>query len=408
MNVLVFTNTLYPRGGADIAAIRQAKALYDLGYNVVLLTTSLPKELHLRGIRIKLISVEDWSKINSPFGRIIRLCGFFYSVKVNKEVHDILENENIDLAIGHLLKGHLTVSILVALRKHDIPVIRVLHDYELLDPHNLLLNGQGRVSTKTVNGNSFWSVLDRHNRNSLILSFLSWLEYVLSMKLFPVKDYAALVPVSTFSFQIHRSSRLNLPHIEVIPNFISHDYVKLNEPNEPRQGFIYFGRLSKEKGLSTLLSAFEYSKLQCELSIVGSGSAGFKKSEGINFVGPKYGTELFQILNRHRYMVLPSEWYENNPLSVLEAMLIGIPCIVADIGGLSELVINGYNGFLFESGSSYSLQKALLSAESMSDLEYKEMSNNCKHFIAENYSKNTYSQSWMNLIDKVCPKEIIK
>lgn len=408
MNVLIFTNTLFPRGGADIAAIRQAQSLYGLGYNVVVLTTSLPKGFDLRGIRIKSITVEDWDEIKNPLRRVRRLFGFFYSVKVKKAVNDILENENIDLAIGHLLKGHLTVSTLVALRKHYVPVIRVLHDYELLDPHNLLLNGKGKVSTKTVSRSSFWCVLDRHNRNNVFLSFISWLEYVISMKIFPVKDYAALVPVSNFSSQIHRSSRLNLPHVEVIPNFISHDYVKFRELHEPRQGFIYFGRLSKEKGLNTLLNAFDNLKLQTKLSVVGSGSASIRKSEGINFVGPKYGSELFQILNRHRFMVLPSEWYENNPLSVLEAMLIGVPCIVADIGGLPELVINGYNGFLFDSGSSSSLQKVLFSAASMSDLEYYEMSNNCRHFITEKYSEDSYSRRWINLIDKVCVKKNIK
>lgn len=404
MKVLIFSNTLYPRGGADIAALRQAKALGCAGHEVTLLTTSTPVGLAIKGVRIKVIPTIDWSVNNTLYAKIQRLFGFFYSCRVRREVSNFLKEESVDLAIGHLLKGYLTTAILVALRYHQVPIIRVLHDYELLDPHNLLLDGKGQVTNKTVFGSSFWSVIDRHNRDSVIFSLVSWLEYCLSMKIFPVQHYTALVPVSHFSQRIHKSSRLNLPYVEMIPNFISEDYVKSDLNIELRNDFIFFGRLSKEKGINTLLKAYQLSNLKSKLTIIGDGSQPFAIPSGVNFIGPKYGAELFENLSQHRFMILPSEWYENNPLSVLEAMLLGVPCIVSEIGGLTELVIHGFNGFLFKPGSYTSLQKVLILAESVSNQQYLKMSVNCKNFILENYSEEMYTKSWNNLIEGVCTR----
>jgi len=137
-------------------------------------------------------------------------------------------------------------------------------------------------------------------------------------------------------------------------NFI--DKQKLvGAPTLKKDHYCYVGRLSEEKGVRTLLKVA--SKLPYTLKVLGTGPleaelrATYVESRQIEFLGHCAWETIRTILGEARCMVLPSEWYENNPLSVLEAISLGTPVIGADIGGIPELVVPGRTGSLFESGN---------------------------------------------------------
>jgi glycosyltransferase involved in cell wall biosynthesis len=139
-----------------------------------------------------------------------------------------------------------------------------------------------------------------------------------------------------------------------IPNSINvSDY-------EPKFSFsskniVFFGRLAEGKGLLTLIKAFE-KVTGCLLKIIGDGPLRgdverFVRENNISnvvFLGYKSGRELLDIVREAMFVVVPSEWYENYPLSVVEAFALGKPVIGSNIGGITELVKDGFTGCVFE------------------------------------------------------------
>ncbi|MDD4646455.1 MAG: glycosyltransferase, partial [Bacteroidales bacterium] len=189
--------------------------------------------------------------------------------------------------------------------------------------------------------------------------------------------------------------------------------------------FLYFGRLSREKGLLTLIAAAKIAGVN--LIIAGSGpqegelrrqengdrrpeeegrtetgrrrETGDRRTEessNIKFVGYQSGEHLSNLIRGCSFVVVPSEWYENNPMSVVESFALGKPVIAARIGGIPELV-NGHTGFLFESGNVDDLAGTLNQAMAIQEVEYQDMSEKCLTFAYENFSRTKHLDNLMEV-----------
>ena len=142
---------------------------------------------------------------------------------------------------------------------------------------------------------------------------------------------------------------------DITPNFAVGDYI------------LYFGRLHQSKGILTLVEASAPLK-DVPLYIVGDGEAmpeiqrivEQNGAEHIRLLGFKQGDELRELILNSICTVLPSEWYENCPMSVLESYAYGKPVIGADIGGIPELIVDGVDGFLVPSRGQEALRDRLL------------------------------------------------
>ena len=122
--------------------------------------------------------------------------------------------------------------------------------------------------------------------------------------------------------------------------------------NDKDEGYaLYLGRLSKEKGVKTLID--QAVKAGVNLKILGTGPIEgelkdyAKDFKNVEFKGFQQGEALTNYIKNARCVVLPSEWYENGPYSAMEAMALGKPLIVSDNGGLPELVEDGVNGYIY-------------------------------------------------------------
>ncbi|MDA8133617.1 MAG: glycosyltransferase family 4 protein, partial [Desulfobacteraceae bacterium] len=152
--------------------------------------------------------------------------------------------------------------------------------------------------------------------------------------------------------------------IVYIPNYIESE--KFLPRYEGEDYLVYIGRLSAEKGISTLLKAFKTLKAEStRLLIAGDGPmrAELETMAGqdsrVRFMGYLSGQALSDVTRNARAVVIPSEWYENAPISVLEAFAFGKPVIGARIGGIPEMVDEYKNGLLFESGQDEDLAEKL-------------------------------------------------
>jgi glycosyltransferase involved in cell wall biosynthesis len=147
--------------------------------------------------------------------------------------------------------------------------------------------------------------------------------------------------------------------IDVLPNFMPHS---LMPSVEKEYYYCYVGRLSEEKGVDRLLeAALQFS---CTLKVIGGGpllEAYQKKyaSGKIEFYGHIPPDEVYGIVRKALFIVLPSVWYENNPFSAIEALCMGTPVLGARIGGIPELIEEGKNGYLFTPGDINELKEKI-------------------------------------------------
>ena len=126
--------------------------------------------------------------------------------------------------------------------------------------------------------------------------------------------------------------------------------------------YCFMGRLSHEKGARTLIEAANQLPNR-KLVVIGGGSLENElraiAGEHVEFVGFKQWNEIKTLVGRARFMVVPSEWYENNPLSVIEAESLGTPVLGANIGGIPELIQKGVSGMTFESRNVVDLKEKI-------------------------------------------------
>src|SRR5262249_8776576 len=132
-----------------------------------------------------------------------------------------------------------------------------------------------------------------------------------------------------------------------IPNFV--ETARFEPRGTPGRSFLYFGRVSPEKGLDTLIRAGALARVP--VTIVGAGAErealerlAADVGADATFLGHQTGEALHDAIRSARAVVLPSTWYENAPLSVLEAYALHRPVIGSDIGGIPELIRDGETG----------------------------------------------------------------
>lgn len=159
---------------------------------------------------------------------------------------------------------------------------------------------------------------------------------------------------------------------------------------------LYFGRLSPEKGVKTLICAARSANVP--LLVLGTGPIEDELKEfakdikNVTFGGFRQGKELTDSIAKAKCVVLPSEWYENGPYSAMEAMALGKPLIVSDNGGLPELVENGVNGYIFS--GERQLVAALKNMFALPDSDYEAM-------CASSLDKAKTLFDWKSYIEKL-------
>jgi glycosyltransferase involved in cell wall biosynthesis len=180
-----------------------------------------------------------------------------------------------------------------------------------------------------------------------------------------------------------------------VPNFV---HPPAYEPNYvPGKAFIYFGRLTPQKGVATLIHAVAEARVP--LLVAGTGpemealqSLSARLSAQVTFLGHLSGSVLHESIRSARAVVLPSEWYENAPMSILEAYALGKPVIGARIGGIPELVREGDTGVSFESGNLAALVGALRDIAARPDPALVDMGRSARAWVEQDFTLDMYRQ----------------
>jgi glycosyltransferase involved in cell wall biosynthesis len=181
--------------------------------------------------------------------------------------------------------------------------------------------------------------------------------------------------------------------IRYVPNFVNAS--DFRPAYMPGDAVLYFGRLVRQKGLHTLIRAAAAAR--CRLTIVGTGPERTSlqrhaAAEGVEvrFLGYLEGSELLDAIRSARAVVVPSEYYENAPMAILEAYALGKPVVGAGIGGIPELIRQDETGFLFDCGDVASLTATLRQVCDASDAVLREMGNCARRWVEADFSANIY------------------
>lgn len=171
--------------------------------------------------------------------------------------------------------------------------------------------------------------------------------------------------------------------------------------------FVYAGRLAPEKGLATLLRAAALARQKLVLAGTGPEEPRLRRlaedfGADVRFVGHLDKPELKRLIGEALALVLPSEWYENAPVSILEAYALGRPVIGARIGGIPELVADGETGLLVESGHAAGLAEAMVALAEQPAARRAAMGATGRDWVQREFSPDRYRERTLNLYEAIC------
>ncbi|HEY3369691.1 MAG TPA: glycosyltransferase [Prolixibacteraceae bacterium] len=406
MRILQINQCHYKRGGADVVYLNTIDLLQSNGHEVACISTQNPLNEH-SAFNNYFVSYSDARK-QSFVNKLLKIQPYLYNYEAYNQTERLIKDFKPDIAHVHLFNAFLSVSILDVLHKHKIPVVHTVHDYKLLCPSNGLLDAAGEICEACVNGSILNCIKKRCSESKFTQSAMITLEAFHWKYLNHPLDYIdAFHFVSNFSKKKHLEY---LPNIEnkatVFYNFTSVHPKKSSEVIE--KYYLYFGRLSPEKGITTLIDTWKRLPNHMKLKIVGGGhlfnklykEIEFHESKNIELLGYKSGIELESIIQNAYFVIVPSESYENNPMTIIESYSLGIPVIGSNIGGIPEIINNNQTGYLFEPRNTVQLQTKIQLANNLNADDYINFSKNALEFADSNFAKDIFYDHLMELYNK--------
>lgn len=348
MKVLFANKFFFLNGGSERVFFLEREFLLKQGIPVI--DFSMQDERNFQSAYAEsFVSHVDYHRKSRLLEKARQAASFIRSSESLHRLGDLVDREKPNIAHLHNIYHQITPSIIPLLKKKNVKVVLTLHDCKLICPSYLMLN-KGRIC-EACHGRDFFKAFTCHCQDSILNGFLLAAEGYWHSLFRSYESVDLFIPSSAFLAELVVRYRLPREKIVVLGNAI--DTERLQPTYEDRGYGLYFGRLSKEKGLNTLLEAYGKLKTKRPFKIVGTGPLEDelkRRSSNVEFLGFKTGNDLMDIISGAAFVVVPSEWYENCSNVVLEAMALGKPVIASRIGGLPEQIEDGKTGFLFQMG----------------------------------------------------------
>lgn len=443
MRILLVNKYFYRKGGAETYFFALAEGLKALGHEVAFFSMKHPNNEPSRWSKY-FVSEKDYVGEISAFKKVQEASTLIYSFEAKRKFEALLEEFKPDIIHMNNVHRQLTLSILDApyLKKHHVPVVYTAHDYILLCPAYTMVNGRGEVCDACLDRHFMYATKNVCVKGSRAKSALATMEAEF-LKLHHSYDKIDLI-IAPSKFMKSKLDEGGFADKTVaMQNFLTDSQVAMGvkvvnthkfEDAEAgiRPYFLFFGRLSKEKGILTLVKAFlqaaglakgnvaaqsDDQNAQVlpdiwDLHIVGDGpergaieqliaSAGPQAAARIHLLGYKSGEELQREVGNARFTVLSSEWRENMPYSGLESLAAQTPIIGARIGGIPELVEEGKTGVTFESGDAVDLLNSMRKCSAVSASSYSSMQRFCREYVNARCLQNKYALTLIDLYERV-------
>jgi glycosyltransferase involved in cell wall biosynthesis len=385
MIVLQIHNRYLTRGGEDESREAEVRLLREHGHRVIEYVESNERVSELGGVRTALRTI--WSR------------------ESYRKVEDLIRREKPDVTLVHNFFPLVSPSVYYASHRQGVPVVQYIRNYRLFCPAATFFR-DGRVCELCL-GRSLATPGIRyrcyHARRSAsaVVALMSALHRAVGTWRIRVDRYVAL---SEFAKGKCTEGGLPAHKLTVQPNFVHPD----PGIGDGHGGFILFvGRVASEKGLETLIDAWNLLENRVPLKIIGEGPEAPRLRAhtlgwvGVEWLGRKTMAETLEAMGQAALLVLPSEWYETFGRVAIEAYAKGTPVIASRLGAVEELVEDGCTGFLFEPGDARSLADRLRVFLAMGDAERATMRRAARRTYETRYTAERHYTLLMELLTSV-------
>jgi glycosyltransferase involved in cell wall biosynthesis len=346
MKILQVHKFLAPRDGASNYMLQLSGLLEAAGHEVIPFATKHKGVLDTPYTSYFPPYIDLRDPSNHSFSTKVKAVKtMWWSGEARRSMARLLDEHPVDVAHLHNIYHHLSPSILPELAKRRIPIVMTVHDYNLLSPNYSLFH-HGRIHEEEAKGLHLSAIAHKSIQNSYLQSAVCVAELLLHNKLLMVyKRYIdRLICPSQFAYDLFARLGWSKDVLLHVPHPVSFPLVPVKTYDNVGP-VTYMGRLSEEKGLWYLLEAAALLP-EIPFALYGDGplrtklEARVKELElhNVRFPGFVTGAAVEEALVKASVLVLPSVWYENYPLAILEAKALGKIMIGSAIGGIPELL----------------------------------------------------------------------
>jgi glycosyltransferase involved in cell wall biosynthesis len=369
MRILVAHNR-YRHGGGEDAVVRDE---IDL--------------LRRHGHSVELLE-QDNDAIHGLRGKFIASASIFYSPHSQERMQDAIHDFRPDIVHVHNWFPMLSPSIILGADASGIPTVQTLHNFRMLCA-NALLYRDGVVCMDCVGKRlPVDGIVHGCYRGSRVGSAVVTAAYAFHRLAHTWDAVDLFIAVSAFQREILLRGGLPAEKVVVKPNFVGSDSCDVEKDLESAALFV--GRLTPEKGIGTLLSAWNTCRMPFRLKIVGDGPMAEEvrscaaRNPRVEYHGPQPPEAVYREMAKARFLVFPSEWYETFGRTIIEAFSQGTPVLAADLGGVRELVEEGVTGYRFAPANVDALAAGVLRFPAGED--YARMRLNCRNLFLSKFT----------------------
>lgn len=410
MKILLVNKFHYRKGGAESYYFTLGEELARMGHEVAYFSMQHPQNESCEQEKY-FVAQREYNDTKGPLSAARDGLSLIYSREARRNFDRLLQEFNPDIVHMNNVHRQITLSILDAPSLHSIPVVYTAHDYITVCPAYLMLDGQGKVCDRCLDGRYLHCLQHRCVKGSRAKSLLAATEAAYLRAHHSYERIDKVIAPSRFM----RSKLLEggWPSNKVITmqNFASDEIfgrarngaADLTDAINPY--LLFFGRLSEEKGVDVLVEAFLRVSRDIpenwRLVIAGEGPAraaieetlaGRAGAERVELVGFQIGENMRQYVEKASLAVTSSRCRENMPYSIVEAFAAGTPVIGTRIGGIPELIIEEQTGFSCEPGNATSLAEAIIRGVRLraDTTGYREMQKSCRQYVLEHCAQASY------------------
>ncbi len=311
-----------------------------------------------------------------------------WSDKSYRELSALIKKTRPDVAHFHSLFPQISPSAYAACFDSGVPVIHTLHNYRPICPGAMLIRN-GKPCEDCVGTNLLSSLRHRCYRNSILATGANAWQITRNRWTKTYQKVSRYIALTEFAASRYVKAGFDPEKIVVKPNFLPGG--SLPGERHVADYAVFVGRLSEEKGVRTLLKAWQ-SVPSLKLKILGEGllreeleREATANALDVEFLGFVPNEDALEIIRNAKVQVIPSEWYEGFPMVVLEAYALGVPVVASRIGSLEEVIEQGVTGLRFTPGDAADLA-ATVNRLVADDGQLREMSQNALAIFNAKYT----------------------
>lgn len=361
--ILLVNKFYYRRGGDCVYVLALERLLRGHGHDVAVWSMHHPDNEPSEYDNLFASEVRFDGTVASRMKGMARTMGY---VGVKRAFADMLDRFRPDVVHLNNIHSYLSPVIAEIAARRGIKVVWTLHDYKLICPSYSCIC-HGKVCEDCFTDRTA-VVRRRCMKGSLAASAAALIEALKWNRRRLTESVDSFICPSRFMYAKMLEGGFPADKLAVIANFVSCDDAGILPVcgDAVREDYCcYVGRLSPEKGVVRLLEVV--SRMRCRLHLIGGGPLAdtlrerYASYDNIRFFGNCDATEVARQLSHAKFSIMPSECYENCPLSVIESLCAGTPVVGAKTGGIPELIGEG-DGLCFNPGDETALSEAVTEA----------------------------------------------